>query len=96
MITLSKMSCCRLLCLAFYVLEALSLVSFAVLMTLEHLYPHESLKFGGTVPAVLMISLVGLLIVCVFLRRSHRRLAFFGWITAFALLLYVVFVPVIS
>jgi hypothetical protein len=87
----------RFLCVAFFIFEALSIVSFIVLGGFEHLlYRHESVRFGGTVPAVLIISLSVLSIMCVFLRRTHSRLAFIGWITALVLFLYVMFVPVIS
>ena len=85
----------RLLCLAFYIFEVLSILSFAILETFEHLYRHQSLRFGGTVPAVLIVSLAVLSVVCVFLRRTHSSLAFVGWITALTLFLYVMLVPAI-
>jgi hypothetical protein len=58
MVTSKTNSRQRLLCLAFFICEASSIVSFVDLKALEHLYRHEAFGFGGTVPAAFLLAFV--------------------------------------
>ena len=85
----------RLLRISFFVCEALFVASFAANEVLWRKYyraaEDASLFFGIT----FLISLVGLLLVCFCLRRTARRLAVIGWITAFVLFWYGALTPVL-
>jgi peptidoglycan/LPS O-acetylase OafA/YrhL len=78
--TTTKDSRHRLLRSVFYICEAAFVASFAVI---EAEWVHSPSAYPSTAFVFsFWISLLALLIVCFGLRRSARRLAVIGWITA--------------
>jgi hypothetical protein len=76
---------------AFFICEAVFVVSFAGLMN-EYFYAPSS-NPSMVFVIVFWISLLALLVVCFKLRRVARQLAVIGWTTALILVLLALMTP---
>jgi hypothetical protein len=83
--TFNKNSPHRLLRILFFFFEAMLIASFAANEFMWQAYGHAARDAGVIFGFAFLISLVGLLVVCYYLRHTARLLAWIGIITAFVL-----------
>ena len=91
--TLRKDSRQRSLRILFFASEAAFVASFAANKLLWHRYHRAATDASVVFVLTFLVSLVALLVVCIFLRRTQRVLAVIGWTTAFALFWYAALTP---
>jgi len=79
----------RLLRILFFICETIFIATFAA----GEMLVQRNNRTAGAFGFLFLISLVALLVVCFCLRRTARKLAVIGWITAFILFWYAALTP---